>query len=82
MWFCVRYVEQNPVRVGIAKELERRGYRFARYADDTIIVLGSTKTFSEGQRIKQEVETFLKTPKLPINEGKSQVVRKRPAKYT
>ncbi len=32
------------------------------------------KTFEEGQRIKQEVETFLKTLKLPINQEKSQVV--------
>jgi len=51
--------------------LENKHYRFARYADDFVICV---KTFAEGQRIKQEVETFLKTLKLPINQEKSQVV--------
>ncbi len=51
--------------------LENKHYRFARYADDFVI---GVKTFAEGQRIKQEVEAFLKTLKLPINQEKSQVV--------
>jgi RNA-directed DNA polymerase len=51
--------------------LESKHYRFARYADDFVI---SVKTFEEGQRIKQEVETFLTTLKLPINQEKSKVV--------
>ena len=54
--------------------LERRNYRFARYADDFVI---SVKTFSEGERIKAEVVTFLETLKLPINTEKSQVVSVR-----
>ena len=51
--------------------LESQGYPFVRYADDFVIC---TKTFSEGQRIKREVEAFLNTLKLPINDDKSQVV--------
>jgi len=51
--------------------LESKGYLFARYADDFVIC---TKTFTEGQRIKREVEAFLTTLKLPINEEKSQIV--------
>ncbi len=54
--------------------LERRNYRFARYADDFVI---SVKTFEEGERIKAEVVTFLETLKLPINTEKSQVVKMR-----
>lgn len=52
--------------------LERRNYRFARYADDFVI---SVKSFSEGERIKADVVTFLETLKLPINTEKSQVVK-------
>lgn len=51
--------------------LESKNYPFARYADDFVI---GAKTLKEGQRIKQEIEVFLKTLKLPINEEKSQVV--------
>jgi len=51
--------------------LENKGYAFSRYADDFVI---SVKSFSEGERIKAEVITFLETLKLPINTEKSQVV--------
>lgn len=51
--------------------LERKGYRFARYADDFVI---GAKTLAEGQRIKTEVETFLQTLKLPVNADKSSVL--------
>lgn len=51
--------------------LESRKHPFARYADDFVI---GAKSLVEGQRIKQEVETFLHTLKLPVNQEKSQVV--------
>lgn len=51
--------------------LESRKYPFARYADDFVI---GAKSEAEGLRIKQEVENFLQTLKLPVNEEKSQVV--------
>lgn len=51
--------------------LESRKYPFARYADDFVI---GAKSEAEGLRIKQEVENFLQTLKLPVNKEKSQVV--------
>lgn len=51
--------------------LEEKDYHFARYADDFVISVFCPKI---GQRIMEEVITFLKTLKLPINEEKSQIV--------
>jgi RNA-directed DNA polymerase len=51
--------------------LEAKGYPFARYADDFVISVVSPQ---EGQRIMDDVKSFLKTLKLPINEVKSQIV--------
>ena len=61
----------NVMLDDLDRYLEIKGYRFARYADDFVI---SVKSPEQGQRIKAEVETFLKTLKLPINVEKSQVV--------
>lgn len=54
------------------KYLESKHYAFARYADDFVICVNSQEA---GKRIKEGVECFLKTLKLPINEAKSGVVR-------
>ena len=52
--------------------MERQGYHFARYADDFVI---GTRTLVEGQQVKEDIEGFLKTLKLPINETKSSVIQ-------
>src|SRR5512134_2447012 len=53
------------------RELERRGLRFARYADDLIILVKSRRA---GQRVKRSVTAFLaRRLKLPVNEHKSKV---------
>lgn len=53
------------------RELERRGHRFARYADDLIILVRSQRA---GQRVKRKLTTYLgRRLKLPVNEHKSRV---------
>jgi RNA-directed DNA polymerase len=55
------------------KELERRGYRFARYADDLLILVKSPRT---GERVKASITRFLtRELKLAVNEQKSRVVK-------
>lgn len=55
------------------KELEKRGLRFARYADDCNIYV---KTEIAGQRVMESVIKFLTTKlKLKVNEQKSAVAR-------
>lgn len=53
------------------KELERRGHRFVRYADDSNIYLKSKRA---GQRVMESITTFLKVKlRLKINVQKSAV---------
>jgi len=53
------------------KELEKRGHRFVRYADDFVILL---KSQSAAGRVKDNIQRFLERKlKLKINEKKSQV---------
>ena len=53
------------------KELEHRGHRFVRYADDFIILVKSQRA---GERVMLSVQRFLERKlKLRINEEKSQV---------
>jgi Reverse transcriptase (RNA-dependent DNA polymerase) len=53
------------------KELERRGHRFARYADDCNIYVCSLRA---GERVMASVERFLERRlKLRINRAKSAV---------
>lgn len=55
------------------RELERRGHRFVRYADDVQILV---KTPRAGERVKDSVTRFLtRKLKLVVNEQKSRVVR-------
>jgi len=55
------------------KELERRGHRFARYADDLVILVKSSRA---GERVMASVSRFLTgTLKLVVNEHKSRVVK-------
>lgn len=55
------------------KELERRGHRFVRYADDLLILVKSQRA---GERVKDSVTRFLTWKlKLVVNEQKSRVVK-------
>ncbi len=55
------------------RELERRGHRFARYADDLLILV---KTVRAGDRVKGSVSRFLSCKlALVVNEQKSRVVK-------
>jgi len=54
------------------KELERRGHKFVRYADDFVILVKSRRA---GERVMDSVRTFLTNRlKLKVNEAKSRVV--------
>lgn len=55
------------------KELERRGHKFVRYADDFVILVKSRRA---GERVMAGVRKYLTTKlKLTVNEDKSQVAR-------
>ncbi|MND77782.1 Group II intron-encoded protein LtrA [compost metagenome] len=55
------------------RELERRGHRFVRYADDANIYVRSQRA---GERVLASIERFLKRRlKLTVNRNKSQVAR-------
>ena len=57
----------------LARELERRGHRFARYADDASIYVRSRRA---GERVMASVEHFLNQRlKLTLNREKSRVTR-------
>jgi RNA-directed DNA polymerase len=54
------------------RELERRGHRFARYADDVMILVKSQRA---GERVMASVSRYLtKKLKLKVNEQKSRVI--------
>ena len=53
------------------RELERRGHRFARYADDLLVLV---KSLRAGQRVKASLTKYLdRQLHLPVNEAKSRV---------
>lgn len=55
------------------RELESRGHRFARYADDLMVLVRSERA---GQRVKANLTAYLdRHLKLPVNEKKSQVAK-------
>ena len=63
----------NIVLDGFDRELERRGLRFARYADDSNIYVRSRRA---GERVMKSITRFLTTKlKLKANEQKSAVAR-------
>ena len=54
------------------KELEKRGHRFARYADDFVILVKSRRA---GERVMASIRRFLERRlRLTVNEKKSRVV--------
>lgn len=61
------------------KELERRGHRFVRYADDSNVYVRSRRS---GERVKASVTRFLERRlKLEVNETKSAVDRPSNRKF-
>jgi len=61
------------------KELERRGHRFVRYADDLLILVKSQRA---GERVKDSVTRCLtRKLKLAVNEQKSRVVKTNDAEF-
>ena len=62
----------NLVLDDLDRELERRGHRFARYADDVVILVRSLRA---GQRLMASIARFLhRHLKLEVNGEKSKVV--------
>ena len=61
------------------RELEARGHRFVRYADDCNIYVGSERA---GQRVMESVKRFITEKlKLQVNESKSAVARPQERKF-
>ena len=62
----------NIILDDLDKELEKRGHRFVRYADDFIVLVMSRQA---GERVMESLKRFLeRTLKLRINQDKSRVV--------
>ena len=69
----------NLVLNDLDKELERRGHRFCRYADDCNIYVRSRRA---GERVMTSVGWFLTNRlKLKVNEAKSAVARPEERKF-
>jgi RNA-directed DNA polymerase len=69
----------NLVLDELDQELERRGHRFVRYADDCNIYVGSERA---GQRVMESVTRFITEElKLKVNEAKSAVARPQERKF-
>jgi group II intron reverse transcriptase/maturase len=69
----------NIVLDELDKELERRGHRFVRYADDCNIFVRSQKA---GERVMQSLSSFIESKlKLQINEAKSKVCEVKERKF-
>src|SRR6266699_3437592 len=81
--FCVRGVASpllsNLVLDELDRELERRGHRYVRYADDSNIYVRSERA---GQRVMESITRFI-TQKLTlnVNETKSAVARPQERKF-
>src|SRR5271155_5721407 len=69
----------NLVLDELDQELERRGHRFVRYADDCNIYVRSERA---GQRVMESVTRFIMQElKLKVNEAKSAVARPQERKF-
>lgn len=61
------------------KELERRGHKFARYADDFTIIVKSQRA---GERVLRSISRYLQERlKLVVNTAKSHVVKTNESKF-
>ena len=69
----------NLVLDELDKELEKRGHKFVRYADDCNVYVRSERA---GQRVMQGVSDFItRKLKLRVNRSKSAVARPRDRKF-
>src|SRR6516164_2334630 len=69
----------NLVLDELDRELERRGHRFVRYADDCNIYVSSERA---GQRVMDGITRFITQKlKLKVNEAKSAVARPQERKF-
>jgi RNA-directed DNA polymerase len=69
----------NIVLDELDRELERRGHRFVRYADDSNIYVRSQRA---GERVMRNIKQFItKQLKLKVNEPKSAVARPGERKF-
>jgi RNA-directed DNA polymerase len=69
----------NLVLDELDRELERRGHRFVRYADDCNIYVRSERA---GQRVMDSIKRFItQRLKLKVNEKKSAVARPQERKF-
>ena len=69
----------NLVLDELDRELERRGHRFVRYADDSNIYV---RTERAGQRVMESVKRFITDKlKLKVNESKSAVAKPQQRKF-
>jgi RNA-directed DNA polymerase len=69
----------NLVLDELDRELERRGHRFVRYADDSNIYVGSERA---GQRVMESITRFITHRlKLKVNQAKSAVARPGQRKF-
>src|SRR6266566_5978585 len=69
----------NLVLEELDRELERRGHRFVRYADDCNIYVRSERA---GQRVMKSITQFITQKlKLKVNESKSAVARPQERKF-
>lgn len=69
----------NIVLDELDRELEKRGHRFVRYADDCNIYVRSERA---GQRVMESVKSFIaKKLKLKVNDKKSAVARPGERKF-
>src|ERR1035437_5110990 len=69
----------NLVLDELDRELERRGHRFVRYADDSNIYVRSERA---GQRVMESAKRFITNQlKLKVNESKSAVAKPQERKF-
>jgi len=69
----------NLVLDELDRELERRGHRFVRYADDANIYVRSERA---GQRVMESITRFITQKlRLKVNEAKSAVARPQERKF-
>jgi RNA-directed DNA polymerase len=69
----------NLVLDELDRELERRGHRFVRYADDSNIYVRSERA---GQRVMESVKRFITEKlKLKVNESKSAVAKPQERRF-
>lgn len=69
----------NIVLDELDRELERRGHRFVRYADDSNIYVRSQRA---GERVMRSIKQFItRQLKLKVNEEKSAVARPGERKF-